>query len=172
MPLLRNGGVEDDAWTTLGGRSPEEVAPDEALLAPLAAWRDQRAALLARAAPLGVALAPADAVAEIAGDLDRLALVVLSFPKHTDGRAFSQARLLRERHGFRGEIRATGHVLRDQFLFLQRCGVDSVTVDDPALLGPWNAARALFPGHYQPALDPAGPAPGRHAAEACAGRGR
>lgn len=153
MPLLRNGRVEDDAWIVLGDRAPGEVAAEAPLLVTLAAWRAHRDALAGRAGPLGVALEPADAVAEIAGDLPRLALVVLRLPKLTDGRAFSQARLLRERHRFEGEVRATGHVLRDQFLFLQRCGVDSVAVEDPGLPAPWNAARALFPGFYQPAAD-------------------
>ena len=57
-------------------------------------------------------------VAELAPYLDRLALVALAFPNFKDGRAYSQARILRERHRFRGELRATGQVLRDQFLFL------------------------------------------------------
>ena len=67
-------------------------------------------------------------VAELAPWLDRLALVALVFPSFRDGRAYSQARLLRERHGFRGELRATGDVLRDQFLFLVRAGFDAFEV--------------------------------------------
>ena len=60
--------------------------------------------------------------------LDRLAVVALVFPSFRDGRAYSQARLLRERHNYRGELRATGQVLRDQFLFMLRAGFDSFEV--------------------------------------------
>ena len=71
-------------------------------------------------------------VAELAPYLDRLALVALVFPTFRDGRAYSQARLLRERHGFRGELRATGQVLRDQFMFLVRAGFDAFEVKKDA----------------------------------------
>ena len=70
-------------------------------------------------------------VIELANDADPRTLVLdgvdrvdLSFPKFTDGRAFSQAFLLRRRLGFKGEIRATGDVLIDQLLQMQRTGFD------------------------------------------------
>ena len=77
-------------------------------------------------------LAERPAIAELAPYLDRLALVALVFPGFSDGRAYSQARILRERYGFRGELRATGQVLRDQFLFLLRAGFDSFEVSKEA----------------------------------------
>jgi uncharacterized protein (DUF934 family) len=80
-------------------------------------------------------------VAELAPYLDRLAVVALVLPSFKDGRAYSQARLLRERYGFRGELRATGQILRDQFMFLVRAGFD---VLDVAKLGDVDAfASAL-----------------------------
>ncbi len=85
-----------------------------------------------REAPTGVLWPNNRKVAELAPYLDRLALVALVFPTFKDGRAYSQARLLRERYGFRGELRATGDVLRDQFLFLARAGFDAFEVKKEA----------------------------------------
>lgn len=103
--------------------------------------------------PTGVVLpntVEAAAIApDVGGDRPRLALVVLEFPKWTDGRAYSQARLLRVRHGFNGELRATGDVLVDMMLQLERCGFDSVQLRPDQKVE--DAARALgyFAGHYQ-----------------------
>ena len=83
-------------------------------------------------------------VAELAPWLDQLALIALVFPKFRDGRAYSQARLLRERYGFRGELRATGDVLRDQFQFLLRAGFDAFEVKKPADAAAFAQAAARF----------------------------
>jgi uncharacterized protein (DUF934 family) len=79
-------------------------------------------------------------------------LVAIRFPKFRDGRGFTLARTLRERYGFTGEIRALGHVLPDQHLFLLRCGFSSVAVPDDADLAVWTAAIGRFHVAYQPAL--------------------
>lgn len=95
---------------------------------------------------LGVLLAPADPVESLAGALDRIDLVAISFPKFRDGRGFTQARILRERYSYRGDIRAVGHVLPDQFMALLRCGVSSVELaegQDPAI---WAEVLALRGG--------------------------
>ena len=92
-------------------------------------------------------------IAELAPHLDRLALVALEFPKFKDGRAYSQARLLREHYGFRGELRATGDVLRDQFMFLLRAGFDAFEVKkdaDAAVFASEIARKTVF---YQPTGD-------------------
>lgn len=101
---------------------------------------------------LGVVLEPADRIEALVPHLDRVDLVVLRFPKFRDGRGFSQARALRERHFYAGEIRAAGHVLPDQFEALLRCGVSSVALgpgQDPAT---WQAALALRDGAGAPLL--------------------
>ncbi|MDM4766142.1 DUF934 domain-containing protein [Pelomonas sp. SE-A7] len=82
-------------------------------------------------------------------DLPRLALVVLKFPKWVDGRAYSQARLLRSRYRFAGEIRATGEVLVDMLPLLQRCGFDAVTLRADQNLEAARRALGFFPAHYQ-----------------------
>jgi uncharacterized protein (DUF934 family) len=86
--------------------------------------------------PVGVRLDPSDSLDELVPLLPRLALVAISFPKFRDGRGFTQARALREHHGFGGDIRAVGHPLPDQYLALLRCGVSSVALaegQDPAI---------------------------------------
>ncbi len=104
-------------------------------------------------APIGVLWPNNRKVSELAPYLDRLALVALVFPTFKDGRAYSQARLLRERHGFRGELRATGEVLRDQFLFLLRAGFDAFEVKKDADAPAFVAALARYSVFYQPAGD-------------------
>jgi uncharacterized protein (DUF934 family) len=98
-------------------------------------------------------LANTDDVGLLAGEIGGLNLIVLEFPKFTDGRAYSQARLLRERLGYRGELRATGAVLRDQLPFLLRCGFDSFESDQPGFAEALAKARTLFSVVYQPTLD-------------------
>ena len=75
------------------------------------------------------------------------------FPTFKDGRAYSQARQLRERYGFRGELRATGDVLRDQFLFLARAGFDAFEVKKDADAAAFGEAIARYSVFYQPAGD-------------------
>jgi uncharacterized protein (DUF934 family) len=132
--LIKGGRVVPDSWRRL---DPEQwlIAgedglvrdfPEEGdLLVPLALWRARKDELAARRGRNGVRLEPDEAPEAIVADLPSLALVAVSFPKFADGRGYSSARLLRSRYGYRGELRATGDVLRDQLLFLARSGFDA-----------------------------------------------
>lgn len=151
MPLFRESGPVDDPWIRLADDQP--VPADGPVLVSFARWREARAVLLARRGPVGVALANTDPVEALAHDVARLDLVVLHFPKFSDGRAYSQARLLRGRLGYGGELRATGGVLRDQLPFLLRCGFDSFDSDQPGFADGLTGARGLFSVVYQPAED-------------------
>jgi uncharacterized protein (DUF934 family) len=91
----------------------------------LARWQKGADPIGQRLSDLGLRIPNDFDAAELAGKVDGLALIVLEFPKFGDGRALSQARVLREQLGFRGEIRATGDVLRDQMFFMQRCGINA-----------------------------------------------
>ncbi|MEE2690483.1 MAG: DUF934 domain-containing protein [Pseudomonadota bacterium] len=102
---------------------------------------------------------------EVAATLDRFAAVVLQFPAFKDGRAYSQARLLRERYGYRGEIRARGDVLRDQILFMARAGFDGFEVGEEQAEA-FTEALSEFAYFYQPAADAALPVWRRRAARA------
>ena len=102
------------------------------------------------ATPPDLVLANDADVEAIAGDLDRHAIIALVFPKWTDGRAYSQARLLRRRYRFAGEIRATGEVLADMVPLLARCGFDAIQLRADQSQAVAERALAFFPqGHYQ-----------------------
>lgn len=100
-----------------------------------------------------VSLANTDPVEDLAPHVGRLRLIVLNFPKFSDGRAYSQARLLRGRLGYMGELRATGGVLQDQLPFMLRCGFDSFESDQKGFGEALAKARTLFSVVYQPAED-------------------
>jgi len=105
-----------------------------------------------------VSLANTDPVEDLAPHVGRLRLIVLDFPKFSDGRAYSQARLLRGRLGYRGELRATGGVLQDQIGFMLRCGFDSFESEQKGFGEALARARTLFSVVYQPAEDDQVPA--------------
>lgn len=105
-----------------------------------------------------VSLANTDPVEDLAPHVGRLRLIVLDFPKFSDGRAYSQARLLRGRLGYRGELRATGGVLQDQLPFMLRCGFDSFESEQKGFGEALARARTLFSVVYQPAEDAQVPA--------------
>lgn len=155
-PLLKNGQIVADPWRKLADDEP--VPPDHPVLVSLERWQAERDVLLARNAPLGVRLANNQPVAALAADIGRLELIALDFPKFNDGRAYTQARMLRERYGFRGELRATGNVLRDQFFFMQRCGFDAFEPAKGDAAAAWRAALGEFDIVYQPASDRRAPA--------------
>ena len=83
--------------------------------------------------------------------LERPRAIAIRFPKFSDGRGFSLAHLLREKHLFAGELRAVGHLIPDQAVFLLRSGFDTAEVVDAAALDAWRAALARFSGNYQSA---------------------
>jgi uncharacterized protein (DUF934 family) len=105
-----------------------------------------------------VSLANTDPVEDLAPHVGRLRLIVLNFPKFSDGRAYSQARLLRSRLGFTGELRATGNVLQDQLPFMLRCGFDTFESEQKGFEEALTKARTLFSVVYQPAEDDRAPA--------------
>src|SRR5258705_2663308 len=126
--LIKGRTVVDDRWTLLRDASTLAEVPDGIpVIVPLALWQARRAALFARG-DTGVWLAPNDDPKAIAGDVGMLPLIAVDFPKFTDGRGYSIARLLRDRYNFRGELRAVGDVLRDQLFALSECGFDAFAI--------------------------------------------
>ena len=100
--------------------------------------------LLSEGRSVGVRLEPAEEVEALAYDLPRIAVVALAFPKYRDGRAYTSARLLRERYGYKGEIRAVGEVLREQAQFMARCGIDAFEPADGSSAQQWEAGERRF----------------------------
>jgi uncharacterized protein (DUF934 family) len=151
MPLIKHGKVVDDPWLRL---SDDDALPASgAVIVSLERWHAEHGALCGRGEPVGVRLVSHQPARELAEDLPRLSLVALEFPSFRDGRAYSTARLLRERYGYKGELRAVGNVLRDQFLFMVRCGFDAVEVATEQEAAAWEKAMNEFSVWYQAAAD-------------------
>ena len=159
--LIKNDRIVDDAWTRLvltEGEAPESVAlPNASVIFPLVVWQAQRAAILARPHEVGVWLDSHEGAETLAGDLAHLSVIAVNFPKFTDGRGYTTARLLRERYAYRGEIRAIGDVLHDQLFFMKRCGFDAYAVRADKDMDDALAGFNDFPENYQAAFEPAQP---------------
>ena len=151
MVLVRNGIPQPNEWVRIADDSP--LPEGGKAIVSLKRWFAERESLPAGKGEIGVVLSNDQSPELLSADLDRLALVALDFPKFTDGRAFSQARLLREKFGYRGEIRALGQVLRDQYLFMLRCGIDSAEILDGKRADGYAEAMREFSVWYQPASD-------------------
>ena len=158
MKILRRQEIIEDTWFRPGpdpdpGKQ-QAPFPEGDLLVSVECWRDRRGDLLARrGGRLGLRLEVTDKLEEFLGDLARFDLIALDFPKFSDGRPLSTCRLLRQRHAYRGELRAVGDVRRDQLLFMQRCGFDSFCLAPGQK--PEAALHALheFSAYYQAAVD-------------------
>jgi uncharacterized protein (DUF934 family) len=129
MPqLIKGRTVVEDRWTLLRDASSlAEVPTDGPVIVALPLWQSEHQALAARG-DVGVWLKPNDDPAALDGDIERLPLIAIDFPKFVDGRGYSSGRLLREKYRFAGELRAIGDVLRDQLYYLSQCGFDSFAV--------------------------------------------
>ncbi len=124
MPLIKNKQVvANDPWIFV--RDGEPVAGSGDALVTLPRFLAEETELLARAGRVGVMLEPTDDITGLVPHVSKLKLIALHFPKFGDGRGYSQARLLRERLGYKGELRAVGEVLGDQLAYMLRCGMDS-----------------------------------------------
>ena len=126
--IITNRSVVEDPWQllefTADGRAPA-IPADGDLIVPAAFWRTGRDAFRFRAGRIGVWLKPDEDPELIAEDLPLFGVVAVQFPKVADGRGYSTGRLLRERFGYRGELRAIGDVQRDQLYFLWQCGFNA-----------------------------------------------
>lgn len=123
MPLIKDRMVVEDSWCHV---EEGEVIPAEGgVIVSLARWQAERDSLTGRNAPIGIRLKSDEKPDAVAADLDRFDVIALEFPAFKDGRAYSSARLLRDRFRYTGELRAVGDVLRDQLAFMARCGFDT-----------------------------------------------
>jgi uncharacterized protein (DUF934 family) len=151
MPLVENGQIVQDRYHYLGNDEPiPERVP---VIVSAQRFLADADGLIRRDGSLGVLWPNDRRIAELAPWLGHLALVALQFPKFRDGRAYSQARLLRETYGFRGTLRATGEVLRDQFHFLIRAGFDSFEVKKATDASAFVQAASRYSVVYQPSAD-------------------
>ncbi len=176
--IIRNRDVVTDDWHVVraaedGALPSVDALPAGRILVPFALWKDARDALVAArgAESLGVWLAPADEPADLVGDFDKISLIGVDFPVFRDGRGYSTARLLRERYGWRGELRAIGDVLRDQLNYMARCGFDAFAVRADKDIHDALKAFSELSVQYQAAVDISQPLFRRRAAAASSGAG-
>lgn len=151
MPLIKRGQfVEDPFFFVPDGKA----FPDEkGVIVTLARFQGEKENLFAHRTLVGVRLASNENPTVLKSDLPRLAAVALEFPKFRDGRAFSWARLLRTRFGYKGEIRAVGDFLPDQLAFMARVGFDAFEVRQDFALEQFHHAMREISAPYQPAAD-------------------
>jgi uncharacterized protein (DUF934 family) len=151
MPLVEAGRITEDRYQRI---ADEAAVPDRTpVIVSAKRFLAEAGTLIRRDGSLGVSWPNDRRVAELEPWLGHLALIALAFPTFRDGRAYSQARLLRETLGFRGTLRATGDVLRDQFHFLVRAGFDSFEVKKSADARVFADVLARYSVVYQPGAD-------------------
>ena len=171
--LIRGRELVADEWgivpladgSTQGSADGVSPAPTDTngnfFLLPLPIWLATRQELLVKKAAsgnlLGVWLSPSDDPAILAEDIGLLDLIAVNFPKFVDGRGYSTATLLRQRYGYRGELRAIGDIGRDQLFYLARVGFDSFLISDGRDAAAALASLSDFPEVYQTACDQAVP---------------
>lgn len=141
----------DGAFVTLADADP--LPAEGPVIVSFKRFQNERDLLLARGDRLGLRLDASESPELVGDDIHKLALIVLHVPYFRDGRAFSWARLLRTRLGYKGELRVSGHVLRDQITFYARVGVDSFDLPRPVTEADIAAVRAEMSNVYQPSVD-------------------
>jgi uncharacterized protein (DUF934 family) len=161
VKIIRDGAIVEDDWITL--EDGAAVPASGKVIVSLARWQAEKAALKARR-NVGVIIPPALDVGDLHDDLAAIALVAIQFgfiqPKPEggrtfDGRGYSQARLLRDRHAYTGEIRAIGDVFRDAMYYMHRCGVNAFALKrEQDLADALNAFRDFSFGYQGAADDP------------------
>ena len=158
MPLWKSGAFVEDNWQIVPDDQP--VPAGASVAVSLKRWRAEREVLAGWNAPLGLVLEPGSVWTDIVADLPRFPLIVVTIPKYADGRAFSIARLLRERDGYKGEIRASGNYIIDQVPFMMRVGIDGFETNDPVLVAAFEKGEWPEVPHYlQPAWSGDGEVP-------------
>jgi uncharacterized protein (DUF934 family) len=151
MPLVKGGQIASDAFAHVADDA--ELPAEGAVLVTAKRLLQDPEAILARSGKTGVIWPNSRDVDDLVPHLDRLSVVALVFPSFRDGRAYSQARLLRERFSYRGELRATGQVLRDQFVFMLRAGFDAFEVKKQSDAEAFAQTVKRYSVFYQPTGD-------------------
>ena len=151
MPLVKGGKIADDSFVKLAVDTPLPEGGD--ILVPAERFVGEADTLLNRSGKVGVIWPNNRDISELVPYLGKIAVVALVFPTFRDGRAYSQARLLRERYNYRGELRATGQILRDQFVFMLRAGFDAFDVRKQSDAEAFAQTVKRYSVFYQPTGD-------------------
>lgn len=148
MQIIKDRTLTTDAWRFLADDA--EIPGDSYVTVTLQRWLNDKAVLSGRTGQTGVRIEPDDNIGDLACDLPNLSLIEVDFPTFTDGRGFSLVRLLRDKYGYRSEIRAVGQFSADQVFYLSRVGVDTFALADEAQAQVALAAFNDFSVTYQP----------------------
>ncbi len=147
VPLIKDGAYVEDAWLRIEGEAP--LPSDGDVIVDWSRLKEEASLGHARSGRLGVVFPNTEDANALSPHLGRIALVALELPSFTDGRAFSQASVLRHQLGFSGELRATGNPKADQAAFLVRCGFDAFEVRGTQPLEVWSRMLASVSRVYQ-----------------------
>ncbi|WP_299587342.1 DUF934 domain-containing protein [uncultured Microbulbifer sp.] len=156
--LILNSEVCPNEWQLLpqqeeGENIEANALPSGKIILPLRQWQAHREALAERSAEVGVWL-DSDEGAELIGrEAANLPLIAINFPAFADGRGFTAGRMLRERFGFKGELRAVGGFMRDQLTYLQRCGFNAYAFEGDQSLTSLKESLHDFGDSYQSGVD-------------------
>jgi uncharacterized protein (DUF934 family) len=154
LRVFKDGRLIEDGWRRL---ADEDELPAGDVIVSLPRWRAKRSELERRAGRVGICIEGGANLEDLVPFLSDLSLVAVDFPHFKDGRGYSLGRLLREKYAYAGELRAIGHVLRDQLHYLRRCGFDSFEVCGNTEIEGLRRALTEFSLSYQPAADGAPP---------------
>jgi uncharacterized protein (DUF934 family) len=153
LRVIKDNRIIEDEWQRLKEIDVVDELPEGKVIMPFTYWQANRDRLIAQNKKYAVCINGDVETEEVVKDMEHFELIALDFPVFTDGRSYSHARLLRERYGYTGELRAVGDVLRDQLFFMQRCGIDSYQVrEDENIEDALNAFTELSV-KYQTAAD-------------------
>ncbi|WHI49480.1 DUF934 domain-containing protein [Microbulbifer sp. MLAF003] len=156
--LILNGEVSPNEWQLIpqveaGEDFDLSALPDGKVILPLRQWKDNQEALAARHDEIGVWLDSEEGAELIGDEAVELPLIAINFPAFADGRGFTAGRLLRERFGFKGELRAVGGFMRDQLTYLQRCGFNAYAFEGEQPLVSLKDSLSDFGDSYQTGTD-------------------
>jgi uncharacterized protein (DUF934 family) len=151
MALIKQGELVVDTFKDVSGSA--EIPHTGNLIVSLAQWQADNAALRARPDAIGLRLRSDESPDLVAEDIGRFSVIALEFPAFRDGRAYSYARILRERYGYAAELRAVGDVLMEQLHFMLRVGFDAFELQSDDPVAAYRAALQDFSVWYQPTGD-------------------
>ena len=156
MPkIINKDKIVDDKWVVLPKNYSGNLPENQLSLAPMKYWLENKESI--RIAVLGLWIDSDEDVEALGEDANQFPLIAVNFPSFTDGRGFSTARLLRERFGYSGQLRAIGNPNRDQLFYLKRCGFDSFVLPEGTDLEAALESLKDFSVTYQNAADQPNP---------------
>ncbi len=155
MKVIKDNIIIEDEWLRLS--EVDGDIPEGSVIVPFVCWLQRKTELTNRNGKLGVSIDGSVEIEELAKDQAQFDLIALEFPKFTDGRSYSHARLLKDRYDYQGELRAVGDVLRDQLFYMKRCGIDSFELSTDRDYEDALNAFQEFSVKYQTAADGAAP---------------